>query len=423
MRCPTCFPAAARGQRARRHSRQRGFTLTELMVALSAGLFLCIVVFALSRDVTRFYQRETRIAGATLAGVSGMERLAGDLALAGHLTTPNIATDPHVCNRPPAGGPAALVNLRALTVVSTDATAIATTELGPDGANITPQTVTIAGAISVPEVFTTSTVAPGASGAWQINLDLGTASARRVGLSALPAAAANNKKVMTSLFLNGNGDRIIRLRKGGWDYYVVAADVDTAPGQAWIVVSNGTQLPRVAAGGTQCGIQGFGEAMAVSAINVVRYEIRSMTADPAYQSLFKASGLGKVPWEAGRAELVRVELDANGAEIASTREIVAEYAVNLQFNVWRATNAITPAPIAADDGVLNAGYGFIQLMRGVHVMLNVRSREPDREQDVYGAPAGALYRIPLGKGKKPPYARVRTLQSDVALRNMENSNW
>ncbi len=34
---------------------KRGFTLVELMVALSGGLFVTVVVFALARDASRFY--------------------------------------------------------------------------------------------------------------------------------------------------------------------------------------------------------------------------------------------------------------------------------------------------------------------------------------------------------------------------------
>jgi hypothetical protein len=203
----------------------------------------------------------------------------------------------------------------------------------------------------------------------------------------------------------------------------VAATANGPPGgKAWIVADKTTPLQRVAAGAAQCGISGFGEGMAVSAINLVRYEIRSMTGVKAYEQLFKASGLGTIPWETGRAELVRVEVDKDGSEVASTQEIVAEYAVNLQFTVWRATDARTPAPIVT-AGAIDNTYAFTQLMRGIHVTLNVRSREPDRETDVWGAPAGSLYRIPLGAKKTAPYARVRTLQSDVALRNLENSNW
>jgi Tfp pilus assembly protein PilW len=77
----------------------RGFTLVELMVALSGGLFLSAVVFALSRDTTRFYQQETRVASATLAGLVGFERLKSDIQRAGYLSTPNIQTDPRILVR------------------------------------------------------------------------------------------------------------------------------------------------------------------------------------------------------------------------------------------------------------------------------------------------------------------------------------
>jgi hypothetical protein len=396
------------------------------MVALSAGLFLVIVVFALCRDVTRFYQRETRVAGATLSGVSGMERLTGDLALAGHLATPNITTDPHVCNRPSAGSP--LFNLRALTLAPTAADVIGPGEVGPTLANTAPQSLTITGAISAPEVFTSATVAAdGPNASWRIVLDLGTASARRAGLSELAGSDTNNDRIMKSLFMNASGGRIVRLRKGGQDHYVLVADAQGTGGQAFIVVANTTPLQRVAAGGTQCGISGFGEQMAVSAIDTVRYEIRSMIADPAYKSLFDASGRN-LPSEATRTELVRVELTPAGADVPSTREIVAEYAVNLQFTAWRASSGILPTPVlavaqAVPANPIDAGYGFTQLIRSVHVTLNVRSREPDRETDVAGTPAGSMYRIPLGPGRTKPFARVRTLQSDVALRNLENNNW
>jgi Tfp pilus assembly protein PilW len=53
---------------ARAPSGKRGFTLVELMVALSGGLFISLAVFALARDSGRFYQRESRIANATVSG-------------------------------------------------------------------------------------------------------------------------------------------------------------------------------------------------------------------------------------------------------------------------------------------------------------------------------------------------------------------
>ena len=100
------------------HRDERGFTLVELMVALTGGLFLSIVVFALARDGQRFYQRESRVASATLAGMAGFERLRADIARAGFLTTPNINLDPRVCSRPsPATAwPTMLNTLRSIII-------------------------------------------------------------------------------------------------------------------------------------------------------------------------------------------------------------------------------------------------------------------------------------------------------------------
>jgi hypothetical protein len=412
--------------RCPRPSRSSGFTLVELMVAMTGGLFLSIVVFALSRDASRFYQRESRVANATLAGVSGFERLSGDLARAGHLSTPNIASDPRVCNRPQAAWPEALRSLRALVVDSTT-TSTANTEVGAAG--LSPTGLIISGALTTPEVLLTSSVSAPEGGAWQITLNLATPSAARLGLDPAPGANAKNQLVLSSVFTSGGVGRIIRLRDHGMDQYGVVKTVVASPGAAIITLEGEPALLRLVRGGVQCGVHDLGEGMALSVIDLVRYDIRSMVDDTKYAPLFKASGLGSdgttnaLPYEAKRAELVRVELTPGGIEIADTREIVAEYAVDLQVNAWGARNNLDPAlvPIVAE---INQTYPLTQLLRGVHLRLSVRSREADREADISSTGGSAnLYRIPLGASKTAPYARVRTFQSDIALRNLENSNW
>jgi hypothetical protein len=73
-----------------------------------------------------------------------------------------------------------------------------------------------------------------------------------------------------------------------------------------------------------------------------------------------------------------------------------------------------------------------QYVRVVHARLGVRSREADRlagvptSGDGGGIPvAGGLYRIGLGTPgpNMPPFARVRTLQADIALRNHRGITW
>jgi type II secretory pathway pseudopilin PulG len=414
---------------AGRHGRggvatQAGFTLVELMVSMTGGLFLTIVVFALSRDVSRFYQSENRVANATLSGFAGFERLSSDLARAGHLSTPNITADPHVCNRPQPGWPPALVSLRALEI-DDDVTKSGPTEVGAAGIN--PRRVLITGALNTPEVLTTSGVGPAAGGFWQISIDMTKPSALRVGLGLAPAAAGNNLLVLQRIFMAPDGTgRIVRLRDHGNDQYGIVQDVTVGPGAANVNLAPNPQLVRAQAGGLQCGIPGNGTAMDLSVIDIVRYDIRSMTGDPAYAALYRASGLSgggtsnaPPPFESTRAELVRVELNTALQEIPGTAEIVAEYAVGLNFNVWRATAPNNPL-LLQDLGPVPNTYLFTQLIRGVHVQVSVRSREADRRGDIPGSTLGTQ-RIKLGTAND--YARVRTFQADIPLRNLENGNW
>ena len=66
-------------------------------------------------------------------------------------------------------------------------------------------------------------------------------------------------------------------------------------------------------------------------------------------------------------------------------------------------------------------------IRNVRVRLAIRSREPDREQDVVtgGDVAPGMYRIAVGApdAGTRPFARVRTLQADVALHNQMGLQW
>jgi hypothetical protein len=430
MRNPFFFQQTVRA--VRRAS--AGFTLVELMVAMTGGLFLSLAVFALSRNASRFYQQELRVANATLAGLSGFERLSADVARAGHLVTANINMDPHVCNRPQDNWPAMLRNLRAV-LIETDTTALNGTEVRDAG--ISPKGIVVAGALNMPEVLTTASVVQDDGGNWEISLDTATPAAARIGLSKDNSATTSNLAVLNATFIPGGIGRIVRLRKKGWDQYAVVSSVSAAVGPdtalALINLAGTPAIVRPASGGTQCGIEGNGSRMDVSVIDLVRYHIRPMVNDANYAALYKASGLGTggggnaLPYEAKRAELVRVELDPNGKEIAATREIVGEYAVDLQIDPWGATSGIDPTiiPIVAS---VDATYASTQYLRGLHLRLSVRSREADRTAPITGIGGGSandLYRI----GLKIPatgdvvYARVRTFQSDIPLRNLENNTW
>src|SRR5262245_38902123 len=70
--------------------RSRGFTLVELLVAMSAGLMVSMAAFLLAKNATAFFQHEARISAAQLSATLGMNRLTGDIQRAAFLGTPNI---------------------------------------------------------------------------------------------------------------------------------------------------------------------------------------------------------------------------------------------------------------------------------------------------------------------------------------------
>lgn len=414
------LPRVWRSARARQH----GFTLVELMVAMTGGLFLSIVVFALSRDATRFYQSETRVASATLAGVNGFERLFSDISRAGHLTTPNVDSDPRVCNRPDDNWPALIRQLRAVrietdTSATTDGTEIET-------AGIQPMSITLAGALDVTEELTTTHVGPDGAGAFFVVVREDSAAAARMGIVPGAANANNNLAILQAAFAPGGTGRAVRITQlDGMEQYGVVRDVVNAPSlRIRLQAAPGLVFRSAAAGALQCGFRGFNTGATINVVNFVRYQLRSMSKDAAYKSLFDA--VKDAPFESGRVELVREELTPDGvAAIPGTTELVAEYAVDLRFSLLRANLPTDPALVAATPADIDGTYGSTQLLRSIRARLSVRSREADRYGPVADAPAGDLYRIALAGGGtgNTPYARVRTFQADIPLRNLEGANW
>lgn len=391
-----------------------GFTLVELMVSMTGGLFLTITLFLLARNASALYEHESRAGNATIASVTGFERLSNDISRAGHMSTPNIATDPRVCNRPDGTWPLGVQWLRAVAI-NTAATATGSELVA---AGITPHSITISGALDVTEELYTNTIEP-AAGGFTISLNLQTPSALRLGLN--PALGIANQGALDAIFMTDNGaaGRIVRLRKDGSEQYGVVTSVVASADMARVNLAANPGLVFRAAGSVHCGIDGVGSSFSLSVINIVRYSVTRMNTVAAYASLFAASN---TPYDATRAELQRVEVNAlTGNEIASTRELISEYAVNLRLSPWATVSALNPA-LAADSlpESFGANAGSPERLRGLRVRLSVRSRAPDLLGAIDGNNcADALYCLRSGND----FYRVRSVQSDIPLRNLENANW
>jgi len=406
--------------RRRRQRLARGFTLVELMVALSGGLFLSMVVFALARDTNRFYQQQTRLANATMSGLVGFDRLRADIARAGYLSTPNIILDPRVCSRPGQNSPERLKVLRSLWLRKPSSAASAT--LTNNG--ITPMELTLAGAFTSTDEFPIRTVFHDGTTA-QVFLQVNTGPMARLGyLDAADQAA--QAALLSSVFKAG---RILRiLDKSGQQHYGVIESV-AGGAEPSITLAADEQLTFRANTAGTCGLKGLEVGATVNVVNVMRYDVRSVSTDPNYAPLFDADAGTVGPYDDDRTELVRVELDAvTGDEIDGTLEVLAEYAVDFQlgYTVWTGTGLVTRnsthQSFSEYFGAENDTSSNMQRVRAVRARLSVRSREADRATDVDNSLTG-LYRIGLGPGGGAPFARVRTFQADIALHNHGRTEW
>jgi hypothetical protein len=193
--------------------------------------------------------------------------------------------------------------------------------------------------------------------------------------------------------------------------------------------------------GTACGVEGLGVGMQANVVNWIRYEIRDLLKNPpaAYKTLYAASATA--PGDQTRRELVRVELDYEGKEMADSLELIAEYAVDLKFGLtvvsgFKTTANVDPATVQFPIGdPKNYEYTYEpsssspvndkapHRVRSVRARLAVRSREADRSANVpapASAPPGAIFRYAVADAG---YARARTLVADITLPNLWSIAW
>jgi hypothetical protein len=464
------MPSPIQLPRASSRRGRRGFTLTELMVAITGGLLVAIAVFALARDSSRFYQRESRMGDATSAVIIGFQRLQADIARAGYLSTANIQADPRLCyptDYAPPSFPSPLKDLAPVRIsapepgfeppqVFLDPSASAT-DAGTNGA-IEPDTLTLAGSYVASDPFpiwgaTASDTETGGVPTVTLQHKIGPLS--RNGYWANPG---QRQTILDEFFPPG---RILRvIDNAGKHFYGIIAQATVGSGGVPKVALRTTPKVQIrGAASTVCGLEA-NDLGTASVINVIRYELRAAKGDlatiahlaPLYPDLSVADGgVGTElsPFEATRADLVRVELEPTGtagsdvARVAASTEVIAEYAVDLELGITvvEAVNFQPSGPeigpnslrsyppkdpnIAVFAGAPDVGRTRMpDRVRSVRVRLSVRSRMPDRTGNVDPS-VGIGFRVflPTPENLQPAWARVRTLQADVALRNTEAALW
>jgi len=428
----------------------RGFTLVELMVALTGGLLISVFVFMMASQGSKFYQQEARMSNATIGVMNGFQRLRADIARAGFLASPNVTRDPLLCSgRTDAEGwTDARKSLREMGGVriieggSRDAEDLSEDVAAFwDGNTLRPDQLILAGAFGSTDQFPAAEIGqPNAAGqpnVWRVHLQPNSAAMARLGYRTDGnQSEAERLALVQAAFMPDSAQRVLRIqdRKGAHHYGVIGA-----VGMATLAAS-GEQTPFIDLTGevvlkqesrtTACGLQGLNVGATVDVVNFVRYGLKRLDDAERYPE-FTAIYADEIEGthEEMRSELVREELDVAGDLIAGSTELVAEYAVDLKFTVSALTAAgaieeVSDADdIAAYAGDPRAGGARPDRIRSVHARLAVRSREADREAKITSGVPDGLYRVGLGANGTRPFARVRTLQADIALRNHLRANW
>jgi prepilin-type N-terminal cleavage/methylation domain-containing protein len=402
--------------------RSRGFTLIELMVAITAGLFVAISAFALARQGSRFFQQEARVANAQFSATLGFDRLRADIARAGFLTTANVQRDPFRCGSTATWSTPGMPSLAAIRITQ------ATPAVVQDSVNgLAPDQITMTGSYSTVENFPVRNVEI-TNGKYQVTLQQNNGGVTR--------ANVGGDGGLGTVFKAG---RVLRLldATGRYEFGIIDGASVNASGDSVISLRMSPAIAFRKDLGATCGVEGFGIGMQANVVNTIRYEIRDMKAAdlPEYRPLYATSA--SAPGDEKRYELVRVELDSGSNEMAGTVEIVAEYAVDLRFGLTVATTGgadpiLTEFPIG-DTKIYDYAFDVAgkpttpgpERIRAVRARLTVRSREGDRQSGLAapaGSPPGTIFRYAMGAGGGS-FARARALTADIQLANLVSVSW
>jgi prepilin-type N-terminal cleavage/methylation domain-containing protein len=354
--------------RARRpRASQAGFTLVELTVALVAGLIVALGVVGLSHEATQTFNEESRSSAAEAAMRTAVDRLRADLSRAGYMSTGDILTDPAIAHAPTAaaGNLQNLLNvnftgikqLGALQLI--DGGSITTSGLALSAKQtpaVTPDVLLIGGNMTCAEQFDVQMILPATGNCQQILLSPVSPAIYRVATAGVGTSAGAQQLNNVFAPVVGNGATaqfMVRLLDdtGHTQYLATCPQANVAGitnGQPYLWIDSAdTQILKASDTAGQGGISGYAAGKAwVNPVQLVRWEITS-TAQEAINQPQLAAALGNVvqtgELDPNKYDLMRSYVDVKGNVIPQTSEIVAEYAVDLDFAFTVDKSVVGPA--------------------------------------------------------------------------------
>ncbi len=430
-----------------RNRRARGFTLVELMVAMTAGLIVSLAVVALSTQATTTFHEEGRTATAEMSLRTAIERIRGDLNRAAYMSTPNIQKDPLIAHAPdqpniPTTAPAGIKLLSSIRLIHPSPAKNLPLSVGN---SLTPDTMEISGNLTTTDSYVVRVLdAGGGCGGQRLTLAIDSPAMWRV------LSTPNPDATIESAFQPvAGGVFIVRVEDDTGHYQFVQTCSGKAAGitgaglaaVAYVDVASTTPILSAADTKTQGGTVGLGVGrLSVNPVQTVRWEVRpidpSQTRDNPYRELFLTASVDG--GTSTKYDLFRTYVDANGT-LTDQTELVAEYAVDFKVAFSADLVNLTTDPnrvltvygmsdtalneALADDVTVVRPHGP-ERIRSVRFRLSTRSSIADRETTLIAPAANPQqgdyplrYCINEAGCTNSGYARVRTTTTEVTLMN------
>jgi type II secretory pathway pseudopilin PulG len=440
----------------------RGFTLVELTVALLAGLIVAMGIVGLSREATRTFHEEVRSSAAEATLRTAVDRLRTDLQRAAFMSTGNISGDPSIAKAPGqtnwANIPPGMNGLRRLASIRLQeggSLANGLTLSAVQNPALAPDAVEIGGNMTSAEQFWIDHIQQGGSvcGGQRLVLAI-TGAVYRLAttgntqpaqeLNAIFQPATGRQFIVRVVDVTGRQQFVMTCAAQAAGFVGPTPYVDIDPSTP-ILTPQQTQ--------TEGGLSALGGGF-VNPVQIVRWEIDSATTEaqnlPQYATALDNQSTAYGTIDPNKYDLVRVYMDAADQPVWSTAEIVAEYAVDLDFafSVDQGTSA-QPRIVAfgfddpnnalwATDVSAQTAPPYVpgpQRIREVRVRVATRTQLPDRTANVPapligGTASQYLLRYCVNTNPScstndgtPRWARVRTVTAEVALPNQARFFW
>ncbi|HEY4014372.1 MAG TPA: prepilin-type N-terminal cleavage/methylation domain-containing protein [Polyangiaceae bacterium] len=439
-------------KRARRGHRA-GFTLIELTVALVAGLIVALGIVGLSREATRTFHEEARSSAAEASLRTAVDRLRADLRRAAYMSTANIQAlnDTHL-SRPPgqsatqgyAPAMAGIIRLAGIHLNPAGATNYTQTLSSIQSPALTPEQIEIGGNMTCAEQFEVETVTANGP-CTRITLSANSPALYRV----MSIGAAQQATELNNLFQpDGASQFIVRLvdDTGRAQFLATCNEVPTAGFTgtiAWIDVDpTNTPVRTSQVTKTMGGVSSMPGGRAwVNPVQIVRWELIDVADEPAQYATLGRQALVAGVADPQKYDLVRTYVNAQGNRIDATMEVIAEYAVDLNF-AFSIDKGTQSAPVMAtypfddlnDNAAAAADVSTVatthpQQIRTVRARLVTRAAQADRTLNipVTNYPVGSvtqafMYRYCLTapcatNDGTLRWARTRTITTEVSVPN------